>query len=475
MRTLYWHDYETFGSNPRVDRACQFAGIRTDEELNIVGDPLVIYCKPADDFLPDPGACVVTGITPQKALAEGLSEAGFCRRIHQEFTQPNTCVVGYNNIRFDDEVTRHLFYRCFHDPYEREWKNGNSRWDIIDMLRLTHAIRPDGIHWPKREDGSTSFRLEDLTRANSIEHAGAHDALVDVLATIEVAKLVRRAQPKLYDYYYQHRFKNAVIPLLNPEKREPVLHVSGMFGAQKGNMAVVIPLLHDLHNKNAFHVYDLSVDPASWIDLPAGEIRERLYTPSDELPEGVERVALKTIHANKCPVVAPLSVLDETSMQRWGLDMTQCRAHLEQLESVPGLDEKLQEVFAKTALPALPPALENDPDLMLYSGSFFSTADRTRMQQVHQCLPEELAGASFDFQDPRLPEMLFRFRARNFPDTLDAEEKARWQSFREQRLDMDDAPWLSRSRFWNSLAETREQHPDKSALLDEVEAYARAL
>ena len=187
--SIYWYDFETFGNNPRRDRASQFAGIRTDEDLNIIGDPLVMYCKPANDFLPNPMACLITGITPQLTLEKGIAEAEFTRRILEEFAQPGTCVAGYNSIRFDDEVTRQLLYRNFHDPYEREWKNGNSRWDIIDMVRLCAATRPEGIEWPKKEDGSNSFRLEELTKANGITHAEAHDALSDVLATIEFAQV----------------------------------------------------------------------------------------------------------------------------------------------------------------------------------------------------------------------------------------------------------------------------------------------
>ncbi|HAS50199.1 MAG TPA: exodeoxyribonuclease I, partial [Gammaproteobacteria bacterium] len=208
--SIYWYDFETFGRDPRRTRASQFAGIRTDEDLNIISEPLVFYCKPADDFLPDPMACLITGISPQKALQEGVCESEFIQRIEREFSQPGTCVAGYNSIRFDDELTRQLLYRNFYDPYEREWKNGNSRWDIIDMLRLCAATRSEGIVWPQREDGSTSFRLEQLTAANGIEHADAHDALSDVIATIEMAKLVRQQQPKLYEYVYKLRNKRAV-------------------------------------------------------------------------------------------------------------------------------------------------------------------------------------------------------------------------------------------------------------------------
>ena len=203
--TLYWHDYETFGVDARRDRPAQFAGLRTDEELNEIGEPLNIYCKPALDVLPHPEACLITGITPQLADARGVLEPEFIARIHAEFAQPGTCGVGYNSLRFDDEVTRHTLYRNFYDPYAREWQNGNSRWDLIDLVRMTYALRPEGIEWPLKDDGKPSFRLENLATANNIGHESAHDALSDVRATIGVARLIRNRQPRLYDWLFQLR------------------------------------------------------------------------------------------------------------------------------------------------------------------------------------------------------------------------------------------------------------------------------
>ena len=148
--SFYWHDYETFGRLPRRDRPAQFAGIRTDAELNEIGAPVVQYCQPAPDFLPDPEACLLTGILPQT-----LPGAGPCPsmplppRSKRELAQPGTCGVGYNSIRFDDEVTRHLFWRNLIDPYAREWQNGCSRWDLLDVVRAAWALRPDGIEWPR--------------------------------------------------------------------------------------------------------------------------------------------------------------------------------------------------------------------------------------------------------------------------------------------------------------------------------------
>jgi exodeoxyribonuclease-1 len=427
--TFYWHDYETWGADPRKDRAAQFAGIRTDEELNIIGQPLVCYCRPADDLLPQPEACLITGLTPQKALREGVDETEFFRLIHREMAQPGTCGVGYNSIRFDDEFTRFGFFRNFIDPYAREWQNGNSRWDIIDMVRLTHALRPEGIVWPKREDGTTSFRLEELSAANGIAHEAAHDALSDVHATIALAGLIRQRQPRLFDYLLAMRNKRKVAELLNLRDRQPVLHVSSMYPAEKGCIAMVVPLARHPGNPNGVIVYDLGQDPGPLIGLAVEEIQSRLFTPRDQLPEGVERIALKTVHLNKCPVVVPMNTLTEQAAQRWGIDQAQGLRHLDRLNSAPGLEEKIESVHGGREFAPI-----TDPDQSLYAGDFFSADDRKRMDRVLTATPESLAEMAPVFDDARLPEMLFRYRARNWPESLTAAERERWQEYRIDRL-----------------------------------------
>lgn len=425
MKTLYWYDFETFGANPRRDRASQFAGIRTDENLNVIGEPLVIYCQPADDFLPNPVACLITGISPQKAKTEGLCEAEFIRRIHNEFAQPDTCVVGYNSIRFDDEVTRQLLYRNFYDPYEREWKNGNSRWDIIDMVRLCAATRPEGINWPKKEDGSNSFKLDQLTVANGIEHADAHDALADVIATIEIAKLIKKKQPKLYEFAYQLRNKKKVQAQLDLQSRKPVLHVSMLYPAKRGCLAVVMPLCSHPTNNNGVIVYDLRVDPTQWIDLSADEIKNLIYARSDDLPEGVERVPLSALYINKCPVVTSLSVLPDEKMEQFGINLDECRRHWKLLNDNNSLLQKIADVFRDEFSET-----ESNPDLMIYSGGFFSESDKSLMKTIRGTKAADLGRLDMPFRDKRLPELFFRYRARNYPETLSKEDRDRWDDFR---------------------------------------------
>jgi len=467
VQTFFWHDYETTGIDAARDRPIQFAGVRTDMDFNVIGDPLMMYCQPAFDVLPQPQACAITGITPQYALEHGVCEAEFIRRIHAELAQPGTCGVGYNSLRFDDEVTRHTLYRNFYDAYAREWQHGNSRWDIIDMARLCHAVRPEGIHWPQQDDGAPSFRLELLTAANGLAHDAAHDALSDVYATINLAKLIKEKQPKLYDFVFNLRHKHAVTAQLDIVSQKPVLHISRMFSASRGCAAVVMPLALDPVNKNAVIVFDLSEDPAPLLQLSADEIRTRVFTARDKLPEGVSRIALKTIRTNRCPVVSPLSVLDEAAQKRLGIDLAHCRQHFAQLHAQKDLAAKLRDVF-------LPQQREvpTDPDLMLYTGGFFSDHDKQQMSRVRETTPSELNVAGFVFEDKRLYEMLLRYKGRNFPDFLDEDEFEQWEAYRSRRLyDVNGGATLTLPQYGEQLLQLAQSAPDKMHLWQALQEW----
>ncbi len=427
MKSLYWHDYETWGASPSQDKPSQFAGIRTDEDLNVIGEPLVIYCQPMSDCLPHPEACLLTGITPQKALSEGVTEISFFQQILNELSQPGTCGVGYNSIRFDDEMTRYGLYRNFHDTYEREWKHGNSRWDIIDMVRLTYALRPESLQWPTREDGSPSFKLELLSQANGLSHEAAHDALSDVHATIALAKLIKERQPELYEYAYSMRDKRKVSAMIDTQQRKPLLHISSRFPAAQGCAALVAPLAIHPTNKNSVICYDLSVDPTPLLSLSVDEICERLYVKQQDLPEGCERIPLKEIHLNKSPIVATPKLLDEQAAVRLGLDKNLCDQHWQALRHAD-LEKKLQEVFLQHSFPA-----KTDPEQQLYDG-FINDHDKHLFPSIRGASPESLSSYSEQLKDPRLKALLFRYRARHFAHTLSEKESLQWQEWRYQRL-----------------------------------------
>lgn len=469
--TLYWHDYETWGTDPGADKPAQFAGIRTDEDLNIVGDPLMLYCRPASDCLPQPMASLVTGISPQRALADGVPEIEFIQRILSELGAPGTCGVGYNSLRFDDEFTRYTLYRNLLDPYEREWKSGNSRWDIIDMVRLTYALRPQGIEWPQREAGVPSFRLEQLTAANGISHEGAHDALSDVRATIEMARLVRTRQPKLYDYVYKLRRKREAEKLIELRDRKPLLHISGKVPASQGHLTYIAPLAAHPVNRNAVIAANLAMDPEPLFSLDTEQLRQRLYTAREDLAEEELPVGLKLVHLNRCPVLAPAGMLDDKRASELGIDKAACEANWRRLREVD-LTERLHRVYLDGAFPP------RDVEASLYAG-FFSDADRNLCWALHRDLarqgPQALAG-KIPFADKRLPDLLFRLRARNFPHTLSAGEKTRWTEWRYRRLtEPGFGASITLEPYFEQIAELRQQYPDKSALLDHLESWGDSL
>ncbi|WP_420793941.1 exodeoxyribonuclease I [Providencia rettgeri] len=431
--TFFIHDYETFGKRPALDRPAQFAGVRTDLDFNIIEEPEVFYCAPADDYLPQPEAVMITGITPQVALSQGVNEAEFAKRIHAAFSVPNTCIMGYNNIRFDDEVTRNIFYRNFYDPYAYSWQQGNSRWDLLDALRACFALRPEGIQWPENEDGLPSMRLEHLTKANGVAHENAHDAMSDVLATINMAKLLKAAQPRMFDYFYQLRNKNKISQLIDIVEITPLVHVSGMFGALRSYVSLVAPLAWHPDNKNAVIMCDLSADISPLIELDVQQLRTRLYTPKAELA-GASPVPVKLVHINKCPILAPEKTLRPEDAQRTGVDRDLCMRNLETLRKTPDIRNKLIELFSEPQIFTE----SDDVDTQIYNG-FFGTSDRSTMDIIRETSPQNLPALELSFEDKRLKELFFRYKARNYPATLSYDEQQRWLQYRrdyfnEERL-----------------------------------------
>lgn len=428
--TFLWHDYETFGAVARRDRPAQFAAIRTDAELNEIGEPIMLYCQPANDFLPDPQSCLITHITPQTCLERGIPEHAFAARIEQELGRTGTIGVGYNTIRFDDEITRFMFWRNLIDPYAREWQNSCGRWDIMDMVRTTYALRPEGINWPVNEEGKPSFRLEHLTAANGIMHEAAHDALSDVRATIALARLIRERQPKLFDFCFAlHKKDKAAAEIGMPLLNKPFLHVSGMFPVERGCLAVMWPLAMHPKNKNEVIAWDLAHDPTELAGLDAETIQLRLFSKSDALPEGVQRLPVKSIHINKSPIViGNLKTLSVPMATRWKMDMEQVRQHMEKAAALaPATAAIWEQVYAR------PEPAASDVDEDLYGG-FVGSGDRRLLNDLRRMKPAQLAQASTDFQDSRLSEILFRYRARNFHETLSPDEQETWEEHRAARL-----------------------------------------
>ena len=465
-QTFFFYDLETSGLSARQDRIMQFAGQRTDMNLEPIGEPYNVLVALNDDTLPSPDALMVTGITPQKTVDEGYTEAQFARMLSEEIFTPDTIAVGFNNVRFDDEFIRHLLWRNFYDPYEWSWKDGRSRWDLLDVVRLTRALRPEGIEWPFDDKGEPTNRLELITQANGIAHENAHDALADVTALIDVTKLVKDKQPQLYEYLLKMRDKKQVQTLVNLDDKKPFVYASGRYDKEFAKTTVAFPLSSGRHG--AVIVYDLRYDPTPFVDLSADDLAAKIFaTWEQRQAEDFVSLPVKELQYNRCPVVAPLGVLEQgDGWQKISLDAKTVQKHQNILLSHPDFAEKLRGIFEnKPAFKKMP-----DPEAQLYDG-FLNDRDRIRVEAVRNADERELADFHPEFQDERLVPLLLHYKARNFPRTLSQDELQQWESWRAQHLQAQLPQFMASLQ---RLAPTANDN-DRQFTLQELQLWAESV
>lgn len=477
---MLFFDYETTGLDPGRERPTQFACVRTDMDLEIVGKPTTLYCKPSPDHLPDAGACLATGITPQLCDEVGLPELQFVREVSRELGAPGTVGTGYNSVAFDDEVTRFMLWRNLMDPYEREWKNDCSRWDVMMAVRATCALRPETMDWPRDDDGRVSFALERLSSANQLLHESAHDALSDVYATIALARLVMERQPRLYAHCLAMRNKNLAMQEMGLERRQPFIHI-GRGAALTAGLRMMLPLAAHPTNRNEVIAWDLAHDPRELLDMDAETARKRLFTRVKDRPEGFQRLPLDSIAANQSPAVfSNLDVVSNLRAAELGLDvdaaMKNAATMVRVLQAVD-VDRLLGVVFARDSLDA-----EADAEVALYAGLLGNT-DRRTLDQLRLLDPRELSAARPEFDDSRLATLWLRYKARHYPDALSPRERDKWEEHRFEKL--VTGAGASRSvamvredvvRYRRALVASSDLvDPGKLRILDDVLAHANGI
>lgn len=465
-KTFFFYDLETSGLNPREDRIMQFAGQRTDMDLNPIGEPYNLLVRLNDDTLPSPDAIMVTGISPQQTVTDGYSEAEFAKILANDIFTTDTTVVGFNNVRFDDEFIRTLFWRNFYDPYEWSWKDGRSRWDLLDVVRLTRALRPEGIKWPVDKDGKATNRLELLTGSNNIDHLSAHDALSDVEALIAVTRLIKQKQPKLYEYLLDMRDKKKVQALVNLDSQQPFVYSSGRYDVTYNKTTVALPIAPG-RNGNVL-VYDLRYDPSLLTSLSESDIKQRLFASYKERQvDGFMPVPVKEMQYNRCPAVAPLGVLEQADgWQKVGLDRGVVESNMKKVLSSPSFIENVRSAFESREEFKKSP----DAEAQLYDG-FTEGKDKVRIQAVRSASLDELADFQPDFNDERLSSLLLRYKARSFPGSLSESEALAWEEWRAKRINKQLPGFMEALQ---RIANTANDE-SKQFLLQELQLWAESV
>ena len=473
MKTFYWYDYETFGLSPRVQRIAQFAGIRTDENLNVI-DEHMFYCKPTHDSLPSPEACAVTGITPQLCEKKGLIEHEFIKKIHAEFSKSETCIVGYNSIAFDDEYTRHTLFRNFIDPYSWHWQNGNARWDILNVARFCYAHKEKGsLNWVINEKNRPIFKLDNLAPANNIEHANAHDAMADVRATIGIAKIIKDTQPKFFDYALSLNDKKEVGKLVKP--LHPMLLTSSSFGYKSSFTRLVTAICnHPKYNDRAI-VFNLNQDPEIFLELEVEELKTLTFSKKSDLPKGIEKLDLSELVYNKSPmfVCSPNSDSFKISpilIDKFQLNLEKCLKNLRFIQqNKQNIEDKVLAIYNIDS----DREQSRDVDQSLYDG-FISNHDRTICNEIQNLSPTQLVDYLPAFEDRKLVKLFLNFKARNYPQLLNEFEQEQWFEIVQARIQSGENGFLSIDSFERSLESLRESHPGRETLWKELEDYAQS-
>lgn len=465
-QTFFFYDLETSGLNPRQDRIMQFAGIRTTLDFEQIGEPYNILVKLNDDTLPSPEALMVTGITPQQTQADGYTEAEFAKLLMTEIFTEDTIAVGFNNIRFDDEFIRTLFWRTFNDPYEWAWRDGRGRWDLLDVVRMTRALRPEGIDWPV-VDGKEVNKLELITKQNGIDHFKAHDALSDVEALIAVTKLIQEKQPQLYAHLFAVKDKKKVAELVNLDNKKPFVYVSGRYDAEFHKATVVFPLTAG-RNGNVI-VYDLRYDPTPLINLSVHELAKSMFAKwEDRQKEDFVKLPVKELQYNRAPAVAPVGVLErEGGWERIGLDLKTIEKHRDILLSSPAFAENIRSLYEGRPEFAKDP----DPEAQLYDG-FVPDVDRLRIEKVRNASADVLADMHPDFTDERLNALLLHYKARNYPQSLAEDEQTQWEEWRAARIKKQLPEFV---KSLQKLAATHAGDDSKEYILQELQLWAESI
>ncbi len=469
--SFFFYDLETSGINPRTARIMQFAGQRTDMELKPIGEPVNVLVRLADDCVPDPDAIMVTGITPQQTIMDGLTEAEFLQLFHETVATEGTIFVGFNTVRFDDEFMRYLHYRNFYDPYEWQYIDGKSRWDLLDLVRMTRALRPNGIEWPVDENGKATNRLELITKANDISHEAAHDALSDVTASIAVAALVRDKQPKLFEYVLKLRDKKMVEQVVT---NDPIfLYTSGKYPSEFEKTAAVTVLAK--HPRRAASlVYDLRHDPDTYATMTVAELVEAWKYQKDS---SAPRLPVKTLQYNRCPAIAPLGVLDAASQARLKIATEVIQQNYKKLQSSGLADKVLKALEIMDAAQESNWSKADDVDQQLYD-TFLNNADKPAMRQVRSATKTELKELKVSFKDDRLTRLFPRYKARNFPQALHDTERAEWEAFRTAKL-LDGGQNSRMAQYYARLAalaaDPTVSSNQKQYLLEELQLYGQSI
>ena len=455
-----FYDYETTGIDKRFDQIVQFAAIKTDSDFNEL-ERHNILCQMRNDIIPSPYAFGTTMIDIENLQENGLSEFEFSKKVNKILSgEGNQCITGYNSKEFDDKFSQFLFYRNLADPYFWAWGKGNKKLDVFDIMKMGYAFGRLGDMKFSEGSGEDSLRLEVLSKLNGLTHLKAHDALSDVVATIELLKLIKINNPNLIKYSEKLQDKSFARKLLS--ESPTFYNISSFYGYEKNFIGVHHIIGQHPTISNSIISWDLEINPENILNKSASEIKEQMFAKKEDR---LFDVGFSEIKLNQSPQVLKYSEKNDANKERAEL----CQKNLVLvLRHKLLLNQISDEIFVFEV-----PFLDSDADL--FAGNFFAEKKKDELNLSLSANNPTLFKNN-DFKSERFSEQLFRLKGRNFFEDLSEIEKVKYLEFVKTRVNYDETDkWRTIKMFNQEYKEIMDEDSssEKKIILEKLNSYVQ--
>ena len=431
-KTYLFYDIETTGLNKCFDQVIQFAAIRTDLALKEL-ERYECYIKINQDVLPSPMAFITHRISLSTLEEKGVNELEAMVQIHKLFNIPGTISVGYNTLRFDDEFLRFSFYRNLLPPYTHQYANGCSRMDIYPMTVMYHLYKKERLNWPEN-----NLKLENISRKNNFADGAAHNAMTDVIATLNLARCLHQ-DIKVWDYligFFDKQIDQERYQQLVGQKNHhlPIgIMIDGKFGPEQNYQCAVTPIGTHHHYKN--QQLWLRLDFAKLNDAKPDDFIQYTHVISKKTGEPGLILPMKT------RFLQPYLIKQQPFIVEMASRLTQNKA----------LFERISSYYQNYTYPKV---ANLDVGAGLYENGFLSYQDQNTCKQIHQSAPQEKMAAIRKLSEFYLQELGIRMIGRHFHGFLNQEEKKSYQEYINLINSEDNhlSDYVGRQRFTRKIA-----------------------
>lgn len=360
-----------------------FAAIRTDGNLDEI-DRFQVRSRLLPHVVPHPSALCTNGLPIGHLLDETLpAHYDMVRSIRQRLLSWSPSIfIGYNSIRFDEEMLRQALFQTLHNAYLTN-THGNCRADALSLVMAATTLSPTCLSVPRGPQARPIYRLEGLATANGIAHGNAHDAMGDVAATVELCRIVCDRSSELWQRFVRFSKKATVAEFVDSEDGFLLTE----FYANEAHHAAVVCIGRDPDQPNARFCLRLDCG----IDRLAAMSEQDLRAELSVKPSPIRR-----IRVNAAPTLTPL--YEAPDLMLGGIAPGTIEDTSRRIKDDQSLRQRLVAAYLSGQTERPQSLLVEE---QLYS-AFPGPSDEARMAAFHDASWPEALSIALSFDDLRL-------------------------------------------------------------------------